>query len=121
MSDADVILDELVEDGRLVTLAEVKNMLEKAQKEREELTYEQKIAMEHASRFARVNKTTADKIVKDMRKAFPEMEEKFAFRVADLCPNHPEDVMSIFQKSRFDISDEDVQSIIAIVDEHYTP
>ncbi len=84
----DVILEDIVEDGRLVTLAEVKNMLEKAQTEREDMTYEQKIALEHARRFARVNKTTADKMVKAFIAAFPEMEEKYAMRLVDLVPQH---------------------------------
>src|SRR2546422_8403263 len=38
----------LFRSGRLVSLAEVKAMLEKSQGDREELTYEQKIALEHA-------------------------------------------------------------------------
>lgn len=115
----DVILDEAVEEGRLVTLAEVKNMLEKAQKEREEMTYEQKIALEHARRFARINKTTADKLVKDLRSAFPNMEEKYAIRIADLVPQHPDDVASILQKARMDLSEEDLEKVIQIIDEHY--
>ncbi|MGB1585949.1 MAG: hypothetical protein ACPHID_02750 [Thermoplasmatota archaeon] len=115
----DVILEDLVEEGRLVTLAEVKNMLEKAQKEREDMTYEQKIALEHARRFARVNKTTADKMVKALLAAFPAMEEKYAIRITDLVPQHPEDVMGILQKARMDLSEDDIANIIAIVDEHY--
>ncbi len=115
----DVILDDIVEEGRLVSLAEVKNMLEKAQKERDEMTYEQKIALEHARRFARVNKTTADKIIKGVMAAFPEMEEKYAIRIADLVPQHADDVASILQKARMDLSEDDIASIIAVVDEHY--
>lgn len=115
----DVILDDIVEQGRLVSLAEVKNMLEKAQKDRDELTYEQKIALEHARRFARVNKTTADKLVKDLMKAFPNMESKYAIRIADLVPQHAEDVASILQKARMDLSAEDLETILKVIDEHY--
>jgi len=117
----DVILEDTVEEGRLVSLAEVKNMLEKAQKERPELTYEQKIALEHARRFARVNKTTADKLVKAIRAAFPAMEDKYAIRIADLVPQHPDDVQSILQKARLDLAEDDLNKVVAIVDEHYTP
>jgi DNA-directed RNA polymerase subunit F len=120
MSDVDVILEETVEEGRLVPLAEVKAMLEKAQADREELTYEQKIALEHAKRFARVDAKTAKKVVTDVHKAFPDLEEKFAVRVADLLPQHPDDVRALFQKSRHELSEADIQRVIAIVDEHYT-
>jgi DNA-directed RNA polymerase subunit F len=120
MSDADVILEEAVEEGRLVSLAEVKAMLEKAQKDRAELTYEQKIALEHAKRFARVDAKTAKALTAAVVAAMPGLEEKFALRVADLLPQHPDDVKAIFQKSRHDLSDEDVAKVLAVVDEHYT-
>ena len=120
MSDADVILEEVVEEGRLVSLAEVKSVLEKAQTEREELTYEQKIALEHARRFARVDAKTAKAITEAVTAALPGIEEKFSVRVADLLPQHPDDVRAIFQKSRHDLAEGDVARIIAIVDEHYT-
>jgi DNA-directed RNA polymerase subunit F len=120
MSDVDVILEETVEEGRLVTLAEVKAMLEKAQKDRAELTYEQKIALEHAKRFARVDTKVAKAIAKGVQDAMPGVEEKFALRVADLLPQHPDDVKAIFQKSRHDLSDDDVAKVLAVVDEHYT-
>jgi DNA-directed RNA polymerase subunit F len=120
MSDADVILEETVEEGRLVSLAEVKAMLEKAQKDRAELTYEQKIALEHAKRFARVDAKTAKALSAAIVAAMPGLEEKFALRVADLLPQHPDDVKAIFQKSRHDLSDGDVAKVLAVVDEHYT-
>ena len=120
MSDVDVILEEQVEEGRLVTLAEVKAMLEKAGASREELTYEQKIALEHARRFARVEPKVAKKITDAVRAAFPDLEEKFAIRIADLLPQHPDDVRAILQKSRHDLPEEGIAKVIAIVDEHYT-
>jgi DNA-directed RNA polymerase subunit F len=120
MSDVDVILDEAVEEGRLVSLSEVKVMLEKAQAERAELTYEQKIALEHAKRFARVDAKAAQAIAKAVQAVLPGVEEKFALRVADLLPQHPDDVKAIFQKSRHDLSDDDVAKVLAAVDEHYT-
>lgn len=120
MSDVDVILEDSVEEGRLISLAEVKAMLEKAQADREELTYEQKIALEHARRFARVDPKVAKKIAEAIAQAMPGVEEKFAIRVADLLPQHPDDVRAIFQKSRHDLTDADIAKVIAVVDENYT-
>lgn len=115
----DVILDEFVEEGRLVTLAEVKAMLTEAQESREELTYEQKIALEHARRFARVDAAGATALVKDLRGAFPQLDEKFAVRIADLLPQHVDDIQSILQKARADLSEEDLEKVLDIVDKHY--
>lgn len=120
MADQDIILEETVEEGRLVSLAEVKAMLEGAQGTREDLTYEQKIALEHAKRFARVDAKTAKTIADEVRAALPDLEEKFAVRVADLLPQHPDDVRAILQKSRHETSEADLAAVIAIVDKHYT-
>lgn len=115
----DVILDEIQEEGRLVSLAEVKTMLEDAQESREELTYEQKIALEHARRFGRLDTKTAEKLVKDVLAAYGDLEKKYAYRIADLLPQHPEDVMSILQKARMEITEDDCEKILEIVDKHY--
>ncbi len=120
MSDADVILESEVEEGRLVPLAEVKAMLEKSQTVRTELTYEQKIALEHARRFARVDAATAGKIVKAVLAAVPGLEEKYAVRVADLLPQHADDVRAIFQKSHHELTDDEIAGVLAVVDENYT-
>jgi DNA-directed RNA polymerase subunit F len=50
----------------------------------------------------------------------PDIEPKYAIRVADLLPQHADDVRSIFQKSRHDLTDDDVAKVLAIVDENYT-
>jgi DNA-directed RNA polymerase subunit F len=121
MPDADIILEDTAEEGRLVTLAEVKAMLEGAGTGREELTYEQKIALEHARRFARVTPAVAKKIVAAIQASLPGVEEKYAIRVADLLPQHVDDVRALFQKSRHEVTDDDIAKVIAIVDEHYTP
>ncbi len=118
MSD-DVILDDLIEDGRLVGLAEVKEMLMEAQESRPELTYEQKIALEHARRFARIDVATTNALVSDLATAFPNMDEKFAVRIADLLPQHVDDVQSILQKARLDLSPEDLEKVLEIIDKHY--
>ena len=115
----DIILDEVVEQGRLVSLAEVKAMLEKAQEDREELTYEQKIALEHARRFARLDVKKAEGLIKDVCKAFPDLDERFAFKLADLVPQHVDDVRSILQKSGLDLSDDDCEKILEVVDKYY--
>ena len=115
----DIILDEEVEAGRLVSLAEVKAMLESAAETREEFTYEQKIAFEHATRFARIDVETAEKLIADVQAAFPEVDAKYAYKVADLCPQHADDVVAVFQRSGRDLSDDDIQTVIDIVDKHY--
>jgi DNA-directed RNA polymerase subunit F len=93
-------------------------MLMEAAETREDLTYEQKIALEHAHRFSRIDQKTAEALIKDLMAAYP-MEEKFAVQIADLLPQHPEDVQAMLQKARLDLSDDDLEDILDIVDKHY--
>lgn len=119
MSD-DILLDEVVEDGRLVSLGEVRSMLEAAEKDRDELTYEQKIALEHARRFGRIDAKTAEKLVADLRKLQPEADDVFHFKIADLVPQHLDDIRSVYQKSGVDLSESDLEAIQATIDKYYT-
>lgn len=115
----DILLDEEVEVGRMVSLAEVKLMLEAAAEEREDMTYEQKIALEHARRFARVDVDNANKMIAELKALVPDVDEMYAFKVADLTPQHPDDVRSIYQKSGAELSDDDLEKIIDVVDKYY--
>lgn len=119
MGEQDIILDDVIEAGRLVSLAEVKEMLERAAEGREDLTYEQKIALEHARRFGRLEPTKAVALVKDLRAVFPEMDEKFAVKIADLVPQHADDVRSILQRASMELSDEQCEKVLEVVDKYY--
>ncbi len=108
------------EEGALVSLAEVKAMLLLAQQSREDLTYEQKLALEHSLRFSRVNVTDAKKLIKDLQKV-DGVNAEYAYKLADLCPVEADDVRSIFAKSRITIGDSEVDQIIETVLKYYTP
>jgi DNA-directed RNA polymerase subunit F len=113
--------EPVAEEGRMVSLADVKMMLIQAQQEREELTYEQKLALEHSLRFARVDPESARAIIADLRKEIPEITETYAFKVADLCPVERDDVKALFAKSRITIGEDQVDKVIEIVLRHHTP
>lgn len=116
----DILLDDVVEDGRLVSLGEVKEMLEAAEKDRDELTYEQKIALEHARRFGRIDAKAAEKLVADLKKLHSECDDTFHYKIADLVPQHLDDIRSVYQKSGLDLADSDLEAIQAIIDKYYT-
>lgn len=108
------------EQGRLVSLAEVKAMLLLAQHSREDLTYEQKLALEHSLRFARLNVKDSEKLIKDLQK-IGEITPEYAYKLADLCPVESDDVRAIFAKSRMTIGDAQVSEIIETILKYYTP
>jgi DNA-directed RNA polymerase subunit F len=108
---------ETEETGKLVSLAEVKNMLKKISKERKELIYEQKIALEHAERFARLSAKQTKDLITDLMKV-EHVEEIHAYKLADILPNTEDDVRAIFAKERFTPNEKEIKTILEIVKKH---
>ena len=105
------------ENGKIVSLADAKNMLKKISKERKELLYEQKIALEHAEKFAKLSaKQTKDLITELMK--LDHVEEIHAYKIADILPNAEDDVKAIFAKERYTPNDKEIQNILEIVKKH---
>jgi DNA-directed RNA polymerase subunit F len=105
------------ETGKIVSLAEVKNILRKISKERKELLYEQRIALEHAEKFARLSaKQTKDLIAELLKQEH--VEEFHAYKIADIIPQTDDDVRAIFAKERYTPNDKEVKNILEIVKKH---
>ncbi len=106
------------EDFKLLTLPEVKNMLKKIEKEREELIYEQKIALEHVQRFSKLSVKQSKDLVKELS-SIENMEEKHAYKIADILPLTEDDVKAIFAKERYTPNDGEIKKIVQIVGKYY--
>jgi DNA-directed RNA polymerase subunit F len=105
------------ETGKIVSLAEVKNILKKISKERKELLYEQKIALEHAEQFAKLSaKQTKDLITELMK--LDHVEELHAYKIADILPKTDDDIKAIFAKERYTPNDKEIKNILEIVKKH---
>jgi len=106
------------DDSKFVSLSEVKNILKKVEKEREELTYEQRIALEHAQKFAKLPVSKINNMIKDLTK-LEFMEEIHAHRIADLLPKTSDDVKTIFAKERITLEENKINKILEIVNKYY--
>ena len=105
------------ETGKIISLAEVKNIMKKISKERKELLYEQKIALEHAEKFARLSAKQTKDLISDLQK-LDHVEESQAYKIADILPNTEDDIKAIFAKERYTPNDKEVKSILEIVKKH---
>jgi DNA-directed RNA polymerase subunit F len=101
-----------------VPIAEVKEILTKASEDREELLYEQKIALEHAQKFGRISVKDTKEMIKELVK-LDLFEERHACKVADLLPLTVDEVTAIFAKEKVAINDEKAKKIIDIVKKYY--
>ncbi len=100
-------------EDRYVTLAEVKRLME-AEDEERELTSEQKMVMEHASKFSKlsIDDTTA---LRDELIEVEFIDEAMATKITDLLPEHPDDVRVLFSKERMVLKKEHIKTIMDIV------
>ena len=101
---------------RYVSLAEVKNLLEKEEKKRE-LTYEQKLALEHAKHFAKLGITKSKKMADELI-TIDRITEPFAYKIVDILPMHPDEVRAIFAKERFTLEGDEIKKILKIVEKN---
>ena len=106
------------DDKKLVTISEVKNILKKIEKERPELTYEQRIALEHSNKFSKLTNQKSKDLIKDLMK-LEFIEEIHAYKIVDLLPKNSEDIKTIFAKERLNLDENKIKEIIKLVNKYY--
>jgi len=99
---------------RPVSISEVKSILKKIEKEREELLYEQKIALEHAHKFAKLPVKKTNELIKELTK-LEYLQEIHAYKIADLLPSTEEDVKTVFAKERINLGENEIKQILEIL------
>jgi DNA-directed RNA polymerase subunit F len=106
-----------MEDKKMVSLAEVKEILTSRQEEGGELTAEQKLALEHASKFARADSKKAKKLIKELVD-LGFVSEVNAVKISDLMPSTADDVRLIFSKERASVEKKDIEKVLSVVEKY---
>jgi len=103
-----------------LTLSEVKGMLHEIMEERlkdeEELGYELRKAINHAEMFAKTTPERARDLV-DKLLELEKMKPEIAVRIADIMPQTRDELRTLYAKERFTLSDEDLDSMLGMVEE----
>lgn len=97
-----------------VTIVEVKTMLEE-RSESYELTYEQNLALDHVTKFSKIEEEPALKLVEELQEIAKKSQ---ATKIADLMPVDLADLRLIFAKERGSHKKEDLEQILEIVDKY---
>ena len=93
-----------------LTLAEIKELLKKEQSLRI-LTLEQNYALEHATKFAKLEAPESRKLVNDLMK-IEQVSESLACKIVDLMPKHRDEVEAIFLKERMTLEEDSIVQIL---------
>ena len=105
-----------MEDKKMVTLAEVKDILSERQNNGE-LTAEQKLALDHAQKFSRVDSKKAKKLVKELTE-LGFVSEVNAVKIADIMPSTADDVRLVFSKERASVEKKDIEKVLSVVEKY---
>jgi DNA-directed RNA polymerase subunit F len=100
-------------EERQISTVEVRELLEKERTKRE-LTNEQKMALQHAQTFVRLNASDTKKLIKELKK-IEKLSDQAIYKTAEILPTHPDDVRAILAKERYTLEKGEVEEIVQIV------
>lgn len=104
---------------KYVTLSEVRDILEEKEKRyakvKSELPYEQKRALEHARKYAKLGHKDAAELKKKINELALSLTDEQIVKICDFLPTEVDDVRAIFAKERFKYGEEDIKRILEIV------
>jgi DNA-directed RNA polymerase subunit F len=102
----------------ILTLGEVRNLLDEVREERSkedrELGYELRKAISHAEIFARLDAKRSRQLVNDLSK-LEKMKPDISVRITDILPLTNDEVRSIYAKERYTLSENELKAILDIV------
>lgn len=112
-----MIVKEIISE-ELLTLPEVKELLEKVKEDRKEeeteLGYELRKVMAHAETFSRVDSEKSRELINELMQ-LEKMKPEIANRIADILPLSNDEIRSIYAKERYSLTEEELNQIIEIV------
>ncbi|MBU3967948.1 MAG: RNA polymerase Rpb4 family protein [Euryarchaeota archaeon] len=111
-----IVKQVLKED--VLTLPEVKNILDNIREEREaegkELGYELRKAISHAESFSKISPEKSRELVNELLK-LEKMKPEIAIRIADVLPLSNDEIRTIYAKERYTLSEEELKQILELV------
>lgn len=109
------MISRAVLEGKPVSIAEAKNVLDALSKSGVELNYDQRIAMDYLSKFTKISVKKSQKLIDGLRKLNPKIKPELAVKIADLLPKDEDDVRAIFAKERFTLTKEEIVAILELI------
>ena len=107
-----------VHNESMLTLPEVKNILDNIKEEREkegkELGYELRKAISHAEMFSRISAKKSRELVNELLK-LEKMKPEIAIRIADILPLSNDEIRTIYAKERYTLSEDELKQILELV------
>ena len=112
-----MIVKQIISE-EILTLGEVRDLLEEVKKEREneikELGYELRKAISHAETFGKLDAKKSRELMDELLK-LEKMKPEIAVRIADILPMSNDEIRSIYAKERYTLSEPELKQILELV------
>jgi len=100
-------------DVKPVGMSEAKKIMTSREKKKE-LSYEQKIALEHLNKFTKLSPADSEKFLEELSQVL-RMSSETMVKILDLAPQNPDELRMIFAREKFSLKDDEVNKILEIV------
>lgn len=101
-----------VESEEYVYPVEVLEVLE--EKDEENLTHEQKIALENLTRHTKIRDLDTLKELNNELSEIDSLKEKHIYKLLEVVPQHESTVRAVFEKERVKLDESEIQKILEI-------
>jgi len=100
-------------ENKPITMAEAKEILIGEEKSKE-LTYEQKLAVEHLKKFTKLSPEDAKKATEELSSVL-RMSQDTLVQILNILPKNVDELRMIFARERFSLKDEEITKILEIL------
>jgi len=112
-----MIVKQIISE-EILTLSEVRELLDNIKVEREkeskELGYELRKAISHAEIFSRLTPEKSRELMNELLK-LEKMKPEIAVRIADILPLSNDEIRSIYAKERYTLTEQELKQILELV------
>ena len=96
-----------------VGMPEAKTIMSSIEKDKE-LSYEQKLALEHLNKFTALDAPEAKKLLEEISDVL-RMSEETKIQILNLLPKTPDELRMIFTRENFSLKDNEIKKILEII------
>ena len=96
-----------------VSMTEAKDILSSREK-RKELSYEQKLAFEHLSKFTKLKTEDAKKLSEELSNVL-RMSPETLVQILNFLPKNADELRMIFSREKFSLKEDEINKILEIV------
>lgn len=100
-------------DTEPVGMPEAKKIMTSREKGKE-LSYEQKLALEHLKKFTKLKYPESKKFIEELSGVL-RMSKETIVQILNLLPKNPDELRMIFAREKFSLKDEEIKKILEII------